>query len=103
MRHTEPSIPTGWSVYILRCSDSTLYTGITNDLSRRVDEHNGNDRLAARYTRGRRPVELVYTEVCDGRGKAAQREYAIKQMRRQTKERLIADQSQQWFEAQEHQ
>lgn len=78
-----------WSVYILRCSDGSLYTGITTDLSRRVDEHNGNDQLAARYTRCRRPVVLVYSESCDGRSAASQREYAIKQMKRSVKEHLI--------------
>lgn len=78
-----------WLVYILRCSDGTLYTGITTDLARRVAEHNDDDRLAARYTRSRRPVELIYHESCDNRAIAAQREYAIKQMKRQAKVQLI--------------
>lgn len=78
-----------WSVYILRCSDDSLYTGITTDLLRRVDEHNGDNRLAARYTRSRRPVVLVYSEKCDNRRAALQREYAIKQLKRSDKEELI--------------
>ncbi|MCF6280654.1 MAG: GIY-YIG nuclease family protein [Candidatus Polarisedimenticolaceae bacterium] len=78
-----------WSVYILRCSDGSLYTGITTDLGRRIDEHNGDDRLAARYTRCRRPVSLVYSEQCENRSSALKREYVIKQMSRQAKERLL--------------
>ncbi len=59
------------------------------DLSRRLDEHNSDDRLAARYTRSRRPVVLIYSEKCDSRRAALQREYAIKQMKRSDKEALI--------------
>ncbi len=90
MQTIEPGAHHHWAVYILRCSDNTLYTGITTDLVRRVDEHNGDDKLAARYTRCRRPVVLVYSESCDDRSLASQREYAIKQMKRVEKEALIA-------------
>ncbi len=89
MEAVEPEKRGEWSVYILRCSDRSFYTGITTDLSRRLDEHNGDDRLAARYTRSRRPVVLVYSEKCDNRRAALQREYAIKQMKRSDKEALI--------------
>ena len=69
--------------------DGSLYTGIAKDVVRRVDEHNSDNRLAAKYTRARRPVKLVYTEVVHDRSRAAQREYLIKQMSRQEKEVLI--------------
>lgn len=75
-------------VYIVRCSDGTLYTGYTTDVERRVAEHNAG--AGAKYTRGRRPVRLVYKEAHATASEAMQREYAIKQLRRQTKERLLA-------------
>lgn len=76
-----------WYVYLLRCSDDSLYCGITTDLDRRVEEHNRGE--GAKYTRGRTPVELVYHETAEDRGAAAQREYEIKQMDRSGKEKLI--------------
>ena len=78
-----------WYVYMVRCADASLYTGIATDVQRRVAEHNASDTLAARYTRARRPVQLVYEEVCASRAAAAQREYAIKQLTRAQKENLI--------------
>jgi putative endonuclease len=78
-----------WFVYILRCADDTLYTGICKDVARRVGEHNSSDLLAANYTRGRRPVKLVYNEAADTRSAAAKREYQIKQMTRQGKDELL--------------
>jgi putative endonuclease len=90
MQSIDNLMQNSWLVYILRCSDSTLYTGITTDILRRIDEHNGNDKLAARYTRCRRPVALVYSEACDTRSAASQREYAIKQLKRSDKELLIS-------------
>ena len=77
----------GHYVYVVECSDGTYYTGYTTDVERRVAEH--NEGTAARYTRGRRPVELVYTEAYDSQSAAMQREYAIKQLRRAAKERLV--------------
>jgi len=77
-----------WSVYILRCKDTTLYTGVTTDLTRRVEEHNTSN-LGAKYTRARRPVQLVYSESCNNRVHAMQREYAIKQLTRSKKLELI--------------
>ncbi|HID82452.1 MAG TPA: GIY-YIG nuclease family protein [Chromatiales bacterium] len=74
-----------WFIYIIRCADNSLYTGITKDISRRVNEHNSNNVLAAKYTRGRRPVELVYQETFGSRSDAASREYEIKKMSRPEK------------------
>jgi putative endonuclease len=73
-----------WQVYIVRCADETLYTGIALDVNKRVDEHN-HTTLAARYTRTRRPVELVYTEACESRSTASRREMAIKKLSRRDK------------------
>jgi len=79
------------SVYVVECSDGTYYTGYTTDVERRVAEHNDGD--GAKYTRGRRPVELVYVETYDDQSEAMQREYAIKQLRRAGKERLVRDET----------
>jgi putative endonuclease len=78
-------------VYILRCADGTLYTGYATDIEKRVREHNGeiNAKAAARYTRGRRPVTLVYKETCATRSEALKREHAVKQLTREEKELLI--------------
>jgi len=78
-----------WHVYILRCADNSLYTGITTDLSRRIKEHNGDNKKGARYTRARRPVSLVYQEDCDNRSQASHREYELKQLSRQQKLSLV--------------
>ncbi len=78
-----------WTVYILRCTDGSLYTGITRDVARRVEEHNANRRLAARYTRSRRPVALVYREPAATRSAAGKREYRIKQLTRSAKLALL--------------
>lgn len=67
---------------MLRCADGTLYTGITTDIARRVAEHNGEGGLGARYTRSRRPVQLVYVEAAADRAEAARREAAIKRLDR---------------------
>jgi putative endonuclease len=75
-------------VYILRCKDGTLYTGWTNDLERRVAEHNRG--TASKYTRARRPVRLVYEEELASRSDALKREWAIKQMTRSEKETLLS-------------
>jgi len=77
-----------YSVYIVRCSDETLYTGIAADLEKRLYEHNHSAK-GARYTRGRRPVTLVYSERHLDRGSALRREYALKQMSRAEKIALI--------------
>ncbi|MDY4923109.1 GIY-YIG nuclease family protein [Frisingicoccus sp.] len=76
--------------YILRCSDGTFYTGWTNHLDERVRAH--NEGRGAKYTRGRGPVELVYYECLETKEEALRREYAIKQMSRMEKIRLIEQQ-----------
>lgn len=77
-----------YHVYILRCSDNTLYTGYTNDLKKRVIAHN-TLKTAAKYTRARRPVKLVYSEKFRTVGKAMRREWEIKKMKREEKISLI--------------
>ena len=72
-----------WYVYILQCADGTLYTGITNDLDRRLRAHNAG--TASKYTRVRRPVAMVYREEADAKGNALRRELQIKSMSRQQK------------------
>jgi putative endonuclease len=79
-----------WCVYMLRCADGSLYTGITTDIIRRVAEHNGDGPLGARYTRSRRPVELVHVEPAASRAAATRREAAIKQLDRARKLALCA-------------
>ena len=74
-------------VYILRCRDDTLYTGITDDLDRRIQAHNAG--TGAKYTRGRGPVELVYREEQPDRSAALRRERAIKRLTRKQKLELI--------------
>lgn len=79
------SVNTPWFLYMVRCADDTLYTGITTDVERRINEHNSDDRTGARYTRTRRPVYLVYTEQVESRSAAASREAAIKKLTRRQK------------------
>jgi putative endonuclease len=81
-----------WNVYILECADGTLYTGITNDLDRRMAEHETG--RGARYTRGRGPFRLVYHEICRGRGAASKRESEIKSLDREQKLGLVAEKHQ---------
>ena len=73
--------------YIVKCSDETLYTGWTNNLKKRLEAHNSGK--GAKYSKNRRPVELVYFEEYDTKQEAMQREYAIKQLSRQKKLALI--------------
>ena len=75
-------------VYIVKCFDNTLYTGIATDVNRRLDEHNNSDK-GAKYTKVRRPVELVYEEELEDRSSACKREYEIKKLKREEKLRLI--------------
>jgi predicted GIY-YIG superfamily endonuclease len=76
-----------WFVYLVRCADDTLYTGIAKDVSRRCEQHNAG--TASRYTRSRLPVEVVYQEVYTSRGSALRREAAIKALSRQQKKAMI--------------
>ena len=85
-RKADPSAAT-WYVYILRCADGSLYTGITKDVSRRCEQHNAG--TASRYTRSRLPVSVVYHETSVTHSLALKREAAIKAMSRQEKESLI--------------
>ena len=77
-----------WYLYILRCADETLYTGITTDVEKRLEAHRSGK--GAKYTRGRAPLELVYREACGSHSDALKREAAVKRMRRNEKEELIA-------------
>ncbi len=76
-----------WQVYIILCSDNSLYTGISNDVERRYREH--ASQRGARYFRGRQPKQLVYLESGHDRSSASQREAAIKKLQRSDKERLL--------------
>lgn len=77
-----------WFVYMLRCGDETLYTGITDEVQKRLAAHRAGK--GAKYTRGRGPLEVVYQEELPDKSAALKREYAIKQLRREEKERLIS-------------
>lgn len=78
-----------WFVYILRCADSSLYTGITTDLKRRLTEHNAKQSVT-KYTRVRQPVTMVYQQEVDSRSAATQRELQIKKLTKQQKEAMLS-------------
>ena len=78
-------------VYILECSDKSLYTGITTDIKKRLEEHNTSSK-GAKYTKARRPVKLLYSETSENRSTASKREYAIKKLTRAKKISLIQTQ-----------
>lgn len=80
-----------WWVYMVQCRDDTLYTGITTSLQRREKQHNAG--TGAKYTKSRRPVRLVYWERWEGKSQALKREYAIKQLSREQKLKLIQTQA----------
>jgi putative endonuclease len=73
-----------WYMYVVMCSDNTLYTGITKDVDRRVNEHNASSK-GARYTKGRRPVTLVYVIAYNNSSEALKAEYRFKQLSRKQK------------------
>lgn len=77
--------------YVLECKDGTLYTGWTNNLEKRLRDH--NEGKGAKYTKSRRPVRLVYHEVFETKEEAMRREYAIKHMKRIEKEQMIHNES----------
>jgi putative endonuclease len=83
----ESTVDKKWFVYLLLCRDQTLYCGITDDVQRRLEMHRSGK--GAKYTRGRGPLELVYTEECESYSSALKREYAIKQLPRSEKLKLI--------------
>ena len=76
-----------WHLYILRCKDGSLYTGITTDVEKRLEAHRRGK--GAKYTRGRGPLELVYREVCGSHSDALKRELAVKAMTRAQKQKLF--------------
>lgn len=76
-----------WKVYMIRCKDGSLYTGIAVDVQARFQAHSSGK--GAKYTRGRGPLELVYTEVCESKSAALKREYYIKSLPRAEKLKLI--------------
>ncbi len=75
-----------WCVYVLRCSDDSLYTGVTTDFRRRLEEHRSGD--GSKYVRSRLPVDPEYIELGHDRSSALSREYEIKQLSKDAKERL---------------
>ncbi len=77
-----------WQVYILTCADGTFYTGITTDLKRRLNEHNSSG-LGAKYTRGRRPVKLIYARRLKSKSLASKEEWRIKKMDRSEKMKMV--------------
>lgn len=79
-----------WRVYIVECADGSLYTGVAADLPRRLAQHNGEHPGGPKYTRGRRPVCLRWSEAAADRSLAQRREAAIKRLPRSAKLRLIA-------------
>jgi putative endonuclease len=79
---------TEWHIYVVRCADRTLYTGIARDLQARITQHNTG--RGAKYTRSRRPVTLVYQEAAADRSAALRREHEIKRMAPQAKRALVA-------------
>ena len=78
-----------WYLYILRCKDGTLYTGITTDVEKRLEAHRTG--RGAKYTRGRTPLELVYRETCGSHSQALKRELEIKKLKRAEKQKLLEE------------
>ena len=76
-----------WYLYILRCGDGTLYTGITTDVEKRLEAHRSGK--GAKYTRGRSPLELIYREECGSHSDALKRELTVKKLSREQKEMLL--------------
>ena len=79
---------TVWSVYIIRCGDDSLYTGITTDVARRLREHQSGD-IGSKYLRGRTPLELVFEQQVGDRSLASKIEHRIKKLPRREKEKII--------------
>lgn len=77
-----------WFVYIVKCSDKTLYTGITKNITKRIEEHNTSP-LGAKYTRGRRPVNLLYSQKMKNKSQALKKEWSIKRLSKNKKILLI--------------
>ncbi len=88
----EEKLGSNWFVYILRCGDGSLYTGVTTDPQRRLRQHRGEIKGGARYTRARLPIEMVYLESKSNRSEATKREAQIKRLKVKAKEALICNQ-----------
>ena len=82
-----------WSVYIIRCADSTLYTGISTNVARRLEEHSSGSPKSAKYLRGRAPLELIYTKEIGTQSEATIEEHRIKALTKAQKLNLVAGQS----------
>jgi putative endonuclease len=82
-----------WYLYIIKCRDDSLYTGITTDIKRRIEEHNFDDKKRAKSIRGKLPVKLVYCEKFENQNNARKRESAIKNWKREYKLKLINSKS----------
>lgn len=79
-----------WSIYIIRCGDRSLYTGISNNVAKRFAVHQSGGSQAAKYTRTRHPLKLVFTAEIGSKSAASRAEYYVKQLPKRTKERLVA-------------
>ena len=79
-----------WYIYVLLCSDNSFYCGITTNVKRRLKQHNGELKGGAKYTRGRRPCQVVYTKKAMNRSIASKEEYAFKKLSRKQKEEFLA-------------
>ena len=88
-RYSSENTKGKWTVYLLMCSDNTLYTGVTTDLSRRLKQHNGQLSGGSRYTAARRPCNILWSSVCVSRSDAQRREASIRKLTRLEKEGLI--------------
>lgn len=88
MPDADAAISPPWHVYVVRCADTTLYTGVATDLQARIAQHNAG--RGAKYTKSRRPVTLVYEEAAADRGAALRREHEIKRLAPQAKRALVS-------------
>ena len=79
-----------WSIYMIRCGDRSLYTGISNNVAKRFAVHQSGSSQASKYTRTRHPLELVFTAEIGDKSAASKAEYKIKKLPKKTKERLVA-------------
>lgn len=85
---TDDSVVSEWSLYVIKCGDGKLYTGITNDVEQRFSQHESGD--GAKFTRGRGPLELVFRQAVGTRSRASKLEWRVKRLKRKDKERLVA-------------
>lgn len=81
----------GWSLYIIRCSDNSLYTGIAKDVGKRFNEHQGNGPKCSKYLRGRGPLSLVFEQYIGSRSEALKIEGRVKQLTKARKEKILID------------